>query len=434
MSGSQQTPKGGAAATNAGKKPDHRTGKNGYPVGLPDPLPGHSSLGAPPLVNDAQLMRDLCLDWTEGQVAEFQASIPVYRLEALDVANVYPPKEVWAFEKPAMVHEVEGYLKMKEVAGHKKPKPVHVLDMSRFKIIGPNENAVFYDDKGIVGVVIRDFLPILELVDHFDSLAAKHISMSRDIRKLDCGKIVQFGYTCGNDRSPTFGWCHNLLSVKHSEEEKRLHNHALMSAHTLIWNICQKKVPAEIMEAYGKVLAGGPVMDWNMEGRPIDAPISLHVGGQDHEIFGLALGPPQGICSTMYARYCHKENDYEAAPYVTSLTTSRTDDPTLGGSFYFAMHGIMVVPTANTLCIHNARQHHGTTGHDIDWQNWKASTGEGSVTHRGFSFCIPGKLPPLYAKFQKARAGEPATDVAGRNTVERGAEETDDEAEDEMEV
>ncbi|MCJ1394206.1 hypothetical protein MMC18_007084 [Xylographa bjoerkii] len=186
MPGSKQTSKAEATATKAVKKPDvtlyfltqdlptnsvkHRTGRNGYPVGPPDPLPGHSTLGAPPLVNDGQLMHDLCLDWTEEQA------------KALNAANGYSPIGVWAFEKLSMVYDVEGYLKAREVAGHKKPKPVQVLDMSRFKIIGPNENAIVHDDKGIVAVVIRDFLPIPELVDHCDALAAKHISMSRDIR------------------------------------------------------------------------------------------------------------------------------------------------------------------------------------------------------------------------------------------------------------
>ena len=75
-----------------------------------------------------------------------------------------------------------------------------------------------------------------------------------------------------------------------------------MSAHTLLWNICRKKLPKEILDAYEKVMDGGPVADWNMMGEAVDAPISLRVGDQDHEIYGLALGPPQGLCSTMYAR------------------------------------------------------------------------------------------------------------------------------------
>ena len=165
MSGTQQTPKARPTATNAGKKPDvssyyvrHKAynlttssigrGRTGIPRASPDPLPGHSSSGVSPPVNDTPLMHDLCLDWTKEQAAEFEAPIPVYRLEALDVADVYPPKEVWAFEKPTVVHDVEVYLKMKALAGHKTVKPVHVLDTDSFKIIGPKGNAVLHAEKG----------------------------------------------------------------------------------------------------------------------------------------------------------------------------------------------------------------------------------------------------------------------------------------------
>ena len=116
-------------------------------------------------------------------MAEFRASLPVYHFKTLDAANVYPPDKVWAVEKLPTVHNVEEYIRARE-AGRKNPKPVHELDMSRFKkIIGPDEDAVLYDENGnIFGVVIRNFLPVPELVNTFDLLAAKHIGMSRDIR------------------------------------------------------------------------------------------------------------------------------------------------------------------------------------------------------------------------------------------------------------
>ncbi|MCJ1394205.1 hypothetical protein MMC18_007083 [Xylographa bjoerkii] len=205
-----------------------------------------------------------------------------------------------------------------------------------------------------------------------------------------------------------------------------------MSAHTLIWSICRKKLPAEVTHAYEVALKGGPLMDWNMEGRPIDAPISLQVDEQDHDIYGVAHGPPQGICSTMCSRYCHRENDCKAAPYVVSLTTNRTDDPNLGGSFYHAMHGIMVTPATNTLTVHESSHAHGTTDHDIDWQNWKASIGEGNVTHRGLGYCIPGKLVPLFKKIKAAKAGEMAEEGAGKASGGHDSGESEKETEEEF--
>ena len=109
-------------------------------------------------------------------------------------------------------------------------------------------------------------------------------------------------------------------------------------------------------------------------------------------------------------------------------------NPDLGGSFYFAKHGVIITQTTNTFFIHNARQHHGTTVHDIDWQNWRASTNEGDVTHRGFGWCFPGRLAESYRRFQEAKAKAQSGTGAREVGVDWGAgERREDDEESEME-
>ena len=112
----------------------------------------------------------------------------------------------------------------------------------------------------------------------------------------------QYGYTSGARSALNFDWAKNLLD-KHTPEFLSLHNHEMMSAHTLIWNIATKKVPQNIISDYRTAGEGMPKGDWNLHGADIPHRISLTAYGRDHELSGLELGPASGICAQSYSRY-----------------------------------------------------------------------------------------------------------------------------------
>ena len=77
----------------------------------------------------------------------------------------------------------------------------------------------------------------------------------------------------------------------------------MMSSHTLLWNILKKRVSPEIIQDYKSGMKGLPPADWGILGHPVEGPVSLQVNGMDHELWGLELGPPSGVCASMYERY-----------------------------------------------------------------------------------------------------------------------------------
>lgn len=58
------------------------------------------------------------------------------------------------------------------------------------------------------------------------------------------------------------------------------------------------------------------------------------------------------------------------ASWVISYTSNRTKDEKLGGGFFFAKHNEYMRTDTDTLFVHNSREWHGTSPHDIDWEKW----------------------------------------------------------------
>ena len=213
------------------------------------------------------------------------------------------------------------------------------------------------------------------------------------------GKMAQYGYTSGPQHSKVFTWTRNVLKLSHSTRELSLHTDRVCSAHTLIWNIIKKKVPSEIVDNVETAMRDLPGLDWNMKGKPIDPVVSLDLAGQYHQIHRLNLGPPSGICSTRYAKYCHRETTSDTEPWVLSLTTRRDDGSGVeGGNFYLAEYGVLIKNATNSFIAHKNNQYHGTTPLDIDW-----SMGTTAFEARGFSLLIPKSLRKVWKKFEAER-------------------------------
>lgn len=115
-----------------------------------------------------------------------------------------------------------------------------------------------------------------------------------------------FAYSAGSKSRPEFMPCRNLESArKWTDQERKLHNHRLHSAETMIWNMAQKKLPSTIIDPMIVEMGKNnmPRADWSSMGdkefRPI---VSVESGGRSHEITGLECGPPNAVCASMYSR------------------------------------------------------------------------------------------------------------------------------------
>ena len=184
----------------------------------------------------------------------------------------------------------------------------------------------------------------------------------------DRGTMALYGYSGGAISQRHFAYSRNCIDMSVKPAELQLHNHDLVSAHTLLWNIMNKKVPAEVIEKIKSSMKGLPSLDWNMMGEPTPSRISLKVDGQYHELTGLPLGPCSGVCAEHYSRACHLEAKEETSPWVCSLTTKYEGNAKEdGGCFYLAGLKVLIEPATNTFIAHKNNMLHGTTVHDIDW-------------------------------------------------------------------
>ncbi|MCJ1250942.1 hypothetical protein MMC30_008171 [Trapelia coarctata] len=163
--------------------------------------------------------------------------------------------------------------------------------------------------------------------------------------------MVQYGYTSGARSKPSFSYARNVLAAEKRDDcWLSLHMHKLHSKHTLIWNIARKKLPSGTIADLEAEMANGPVADWNMKGKQVDPPVSLHINGQGHE-----LG-------------CHNEYSPPNASWVVSYMSNRTRDDNLGGAFFFAKHKVYVRTDTDNLFVHNSQDWHDITPQDIDWK------------------------------------------------------------------
>ena len=238
-----------------------------------------------------------------------------------------------------------------------------------------------------------------------------------------------YGYTTGSMNNKVFTWARNVTNRSHSQKALSLHNHAVCSAHTLIWNIIKKKAPSIIVQKMETGMDGLPGLDWSMKGLPVDPVVSLNIEGQDHEISGLVLGPPSGLCSTRYARACHKETSKDTEPWVLSLTTRRDEGSSIeGGNFYLAEYGVLIKNAANTFIAHKNNQYHGTTPLDIDWSDKNIA-----FESRGFSLLIPQYLRKVWKEYEKTQETVEGVDILlpacdGADSEDSESTESEDEA------
>ncbi len=133
------------------------------------------------ILNDADLIRALGLDWTVEQTeAYLEAKVPKYYVSRLDRNEMPVAPKVWYAESDEVKKEWEEFWKdapyadsrINKKAGRKTARKIEVLDRSKFKhVLRRGEYGRFYDDKTKELVFVRlpnivESKEVLEMINH----------------------------------------------------------------------------------------------------------------------------------------------------------------------------------------------------------------------------------------------------------------------------
>ncbi|KAF8809194.1 hypothetical protein BYT27DRAFT_7284279 [Phlegmacium glaucopus] len=222
----------------------------------------------------------------------------------------------------------------------------------------------------------------------------------KSIRLEDPGVLVQIGYSAGSRSSPSFDWVKNLLSKKHSPEEKVAMDVKESSAFALMWNMIRSRLPQEILDDFNKFTTSTNIRRMDANGHMADEKgqtfYSASIGEDQFDFHDAELAPPSGVFGKNYSRAIHYE--HQPHHFAVSFTVSRSHDHSAGGHFYMSRYGIRIASAPNTLIAWIPSEPHGTS-----LQNFSPGDSDPDFFQRGLAFVTSSRLPSIWAKYQKAR-------------------------------
>ena len=118
--------------------------------------------------------------------------------------------------------------------------------------------------------------------------------------------MVQTGYSAGSRSRPAFNWVRNL------ERKDELTPEFLASADyqssclfALAWNICQARLPKEIMDGWVEWLERSklPRMDAGVHMAGDHGDYHIRIGEYTNTFHKAELAPPTGLLNQNYARF-----------------------------------------------------------------------------------------------------------------------------------
>ncbi|TFK57839.1 hypothetical protein BDN72DRAFT_190731, partial [Pluteus cervinus] len=115
--------------------------------------------------------------------------------------------------------------------------------------IQADESVLIYDAATgeLVGVVIRDFCAVAEIIQWIDTILRENLRVRRNIRKGDPGKIVIVGYSAGPRNAVIMEFANNIDLAMGEDEEANLTT-KMCYAMALFWNLCKAHLPAEVID------------------------------------------------------------------------------------------------------------------------------------------------------------------------------------------
>ncbi|RDB18282.1 hypothetical protein Hypma_000646 [Hypsizygus marmoreus] len=380
------------------------------------------------------------LDWKRSDRDAFLATIPIKTVKALKTP--FPPVGHHIAISPSIVKKWHHHLAFgKQPDKRKRRLPIHLLNSSKLIAdIAPSDSAIFKNNKGeiigmvirnfcpdegavtwadsiaeqalslrknirmedtgklgeIIGMVIRNFCPDEGAVTWADSIAEQALSLRKNIRMEDTGKLVQIGYSAGSLSSPKFDWVKNLLSDMHSHDTLTKINDDDSSVFAFAWQQMRSLLPTPIIDDIDLYLNNTKIKRMDANGHLASSQsqrsFSVRIGDNEFDFHHAELAPPTGAFGQNYSRPIH----YETQPhkYAASWTLSHNIGLPGGMHFYFAKYGIRVQAAPNTVIVWIPTDAHGTC-----LPNYHPNDNEPPLLQRGLAFVTSNRLPSVWQAY-----------------------------------
>ncbi|KAK6073282.1 hypothetical protein SCUP515_06894 [Seiridium cupressi] len=322
----------------------------------------------------------LGMNWNEEQRQQYINSIKVVELKRL--REPYPTDDYFMATTEAGKDHWDRFwyqrrTKDKRYNGGKR-REVRVLDESKLQYTIPQDESVIFrdaDTKEIFMIILRNFFPDDQLRMDMVDTCRWILKYRRDDRREDPGQLVHFGYTCGSRHDPGMDLARNRRKI--TDREHRELNNAAQGMAGIGWNMLRGRMPQFIIDDYNntiKSIPGCPRMDMRKTkelrrtkkeremAEGVDNTFSYEVDGCNitfNRSGDLELPPPSGLAGYNYARFTHQENN--GNEWFVAVTCIAADDPSIGGNFYNASYGIMMLAASNTISAFKPTDFHGTT-------------------------------------------------------------------------
>jgi hypothetical protein len=126
------------------------------------------------------------LNWTEAQRHEYLSQLP--HIQVNQLTKPYPPQGYWIYESDAIRDQWEDHIKYgRQPDERKKRLPLMMLDEAELALdLGHDESALLFDGEQLVGVIIRNFCPILNSLNWVDGVAEDATKSRKSIRVSEC--------------------------------------------------------------------------------------------------------------------------------------------------------------------------------------------------------------------------------------------------------
>lgn len=135
-----------------------------------------------------KIIRDAGLNWKspKQKISRDQRFENARKIYAPFLHIPYPPRGEWVVEHPNVMHLWKKFLTKRKLPDKRgSHAPLHMINMdSLFALIGPDEDAIVYDeDTGeVVLIVYRNICAADELVDKADSVVVQAVDMLKNCR------------------------------------------------------------------------------------------------------------------------------------------------------------------------------------------------------------------------------------------------------------
>ncbi|KAF9066655.1 hypothetical protein BDP27DRAFT_1197367, partial [Rhodocollybia butyracea] len=276
-------------------------------------------------------------------------------------------------------------------------KSMFLVDLAKLDFdIGPDESAIFEDEKGeLVAMVISDFCKCEKVLHWVNEIVLLNVALEKN--KEDAGSIVICGWSAGLRSRTHLDLARNLESKhKLSPSQKSKLQYKSASVFALFWNLVKSLGPAEVVADLEKLVKDNNLyrMDTAIANGGKQHTYTIDVdGGVPLTFHNAELAPPSGVFARNYVRAVHFER--QPHDWSASWTTFRDDsEGDAGGHSYLASYGIRIQAASNKAVFWKPGDWHGTSLPKL-----KPAEKGGPLLQCGLAIVTSARLPAAFEAY-----------------------------------